>query len=731
QTFNTTLTLPPGKSYLMLEAKATAAGTYQNQAQFTVNGNTYLSDDPASTGATDPTPVVVSAPPYPTANVSVSMTADKAVVQQHDTFVYTVTFNNQETAPVKVDFRTAPWAGATFVADSLTNPNGGTVLGDYATENQLQIMGMTLPVGVSTLSIRVNSNDVAVGTKMVVAAEITPQDTPVHYLPKPLQSNTTQVEVVATVSSEDTDGDGLNDAQETALGTDPHQADTDADGKLDKDEIGNATAHPLDTDGDGKIDALESATLDDDNDGVVNELDADDTNPSNDSDSDGFSNLVEKQAGTNPLDASSQPAIPPQITSATSVSFVENGTDPVTTVTATSSNGALTYALDNSSVSDNAWFNLDATSGVLTFKAPPDYEAPKDSNKDNAYIVVVKVCDAGNACTPHVIIVSVTSVEEPVLEYSIRRDAGSNRYRVYMRPQVTPAKNLSMTGQITLKVPTGTGTNQFVINELKSAVAGITWTLDSRSNAPSEAPDFDYLSFTFAPIGTSAFNWQAGKELEVFSFTNDNTCDGAVSVMENTDPFNHLPNSATVNPGNQFNNSGWGAVGENHYLGNYGTPQDCSTTNGVKLQVRAFLQGAYNRTNGLMHDMLRVKGLLPDDQPYSGAPWHYAGTETLAVAVKATSGADAVTDWVLVELRDPLLAGKVVATKAAVVQRDGDIVDAGTGENTLFFSGLKAGLYHVAVRHRNHLGIQTQSALLLNSNDVKSVDFTLPVTPTF
>jgi uncharacterized repeat protein (TIGR01451 family) len=59
----------------------------------------------------------------------------------------------------------------------------------------------------------------------------------------------------------DTDGDGLSDVSEIALGTDPNDADTDDDGALDGQENNFAD----DTDGDGKINALDP---DSDNDGL-------------------------------------------------------------------------------------------------------------------------------------------------------------------------------------------------------------------------------------------------------------------------------------------------------------------------------------------------------------------------------------------------------------------------------------------------------------------------------
>jgi hypothetical protein len=219
--------------------------------------------------------------------------------------------------------------------------------------------------------------------------------------------------------------------------------------------------------------------------------------------------------------------------------------------------------------------------------------------------------------------------------------------------------------------------------------------------------------------------------LEVFNFASTTSqCSGLVSVMENTDAFNTLPNSRNSNPGNQFNNMGWGATGENHYLGNYGTPQDCTTA--VNLKVRAFLQGSYSSVDGVMGDGLRSAGFIPSSQPYSIAPWVYRGTEKLGSTVNGMMGKNAVTDWVLVELRDAANPAVIVATQAAILQRDGDIVDATTGSPTLAISGVRAGNYYVSVRHRNHLGVMSKTALALSKNTpITVVDFTRPTTAVY
>ena len=59
-----------------------------------------------------------------------------------------------------------------------------------------------------------------------------------------------------SASQRDTDDDGLTDALEASLGTDPHAADSDGDGISDHIETDGGS--PVDTDGDGEIDALDA-----------------------------------------------------------------------------------------------------------------------------------------------------------------------------------------------------------------------------------------------------------------------------------------------------------------------------------------------------------------------------------------------------------------------------------------------------------------------------------------
>ncbi|NVJ19810.1 OmpA family protein [Myxococcus sp. AM011] len=79
----------------------------------------------------------------------------------------------------------------------------------------------------------------------------------------------------------DTDGDGLTDTEEIAIGTDPNNPDTDGDGVSDGIEVEVGGTDPLDDDSDD--DGLLDGTEDKNHDGIV---DADETDP-NEADTDG------------------------------------------------------------------------------------------------------------------------------------------------------------------------------------------------------------------------------------------------------------------------------------------------------------------------------------------------------------------------------------------------------------------------------------------------------------
>lgn len=155
--------------------------------------------------------------------------------------------------------------------------------------------------------------------------------------------------------------------------------------------------------------------------------------------------------------------------------------------------------------------------------------------------------------------------------------------------------------------------------------------------------------------------------------------------------------------------------------------EDC----GVSIAVRVQLGGPYDPDTGLMADGMRALGLVPTTEPYTGLGYVHAGGgggETTTPPVLAASGPDATVDWVVLELRDALDPTVITASRCALLQRDGDVVEVdGLSPVTL---ATTHGNYHVAVRHRNHLPAMTLNSFALGTAPV-SIDFAQAATSTF
>ncbi|RLD54717.1 MAG: hypothetical protein DRJ05_14150, partial [Bacteroidetes bacterium] len=140
----------------------------------------------------------------------------------------------------------------------------------------------------------------------------------------------------------------------------------------------------------------------------------------------------------------------------------------------------------------------------------------------------------------------------------------------------------------------------------------------------------------------------------------------------------------------------------------------------IQLSLKVFLEGPFAGTE--MNSDLNSKGVIPLQQPYSGSPWDYAGTESV-VSIPGINN----VDWVLVELRDAVDAdsansGTMIAQKAAFVQKDGTVISI-DGSSVLQFNTLVSQQLFVVVWHRDHLGIISANALVETSG-VYEYDFT-------
>ncbi|AUW42688.1 Ig-like domain-containing protein [Rhizobium leguminosarum] len=100
----------------------------------------------------------------------------------------------------------------------------------------------------------------------------------------------------------------------------------------------------------------------------------------------------------------------PVFNSGTTASFPENGGGAAYDANATDADNlsAITYSLGGA---DAVRFNIDSATGVVTFKAAPDFEAPGDAGANNVYDIVVTASDSTLSASEAVAI-TVTDVAE-------------------------------------------------------------------------------------------------------------------------------------------------------------------------------------------------------------------------------------------------------------------------------------------------------------------------------
>ncbi|MBK7945297.1 MAG: hypothetical protein IPJ85_08325 [Flavobacteriales bacterium] len=156
-----------------------------------------------------------------------------------------------------------------------------------------------------------------------------------------------------------------------------------------------------------------------------------------------------------------------------------------------------------------------------------------------------------------------------------------------------------------------------------------------------------------------------------------------------------------------------------------------SVPNVVAVRPKVWLEGAWQAGPPmLMRDNLRANNLLPPTEPYTGLGYTHVngGGEQILPGVLAVTGANAIVDYVVVEARSNATPATVLATRTALLQRDGDVVAMdGTGPVLL---NVAPGNYRVAIRHRNHLGAMTANAVAL-SDVAATVDFQTAATATW
>lgn len=150
----------------------------------------------------------------------------------------------------------------------------------------------------------------------------------------------------------------------------------------------------------------------------------------------------------------------------------------------------------------------------------------------------------------------------------------------------------------------------------------------------------------------------------------------------------------------------------------------------IQVQVNTFLGGPYNGTD--MEATLLQTNVIPLQEPYTALGYTFVtggGETTTPSALDPAGTFFDVVDWVILEIRHPTIPTEVLASQACLLHRNGVVTDAAGIDAPQFV--LPTGPYHIALRHRNHLGVMTAAALEVDSITGVTVAFQLPSTPTF
>lgn len=148
----------------------------------------------------------------------------------------------------------------------------------------------------------------------------------------------------------------------------------------------------------------------------------------------------------------------------------------------------------------------------------------------------------------------------------------------------------------------------------------------------------------------------------------------------------------------------------------------------LPISLNAFLQGPMTSST-TMSDALRTGGLIPLTEPFTALGYTHVGSggETIDPMV-LTLLYGQVVDWVFVELREKDDPSVVIQTRCGLIKHNGSIVST-NGATNITFSAVP-GDYHIALKHRNHLGVMTAAPLALGPGGA-SLDLRVASTPTY
>jgi hypothetical protein len=152
---------------------------------------------------------------------------------------------------------------------------------------------------------------------------------------------------------------------------------------------------------------------------------------------------------------------PPVFSSPATANVSENTTAVLTVVATDADQPAQTLTYSIVGGTDQSNFNI-TSQGSLSFKSPPDFEAPADANGDNVYFVTVQANDGNGGVATQNLVVRVTPVNEHSPVFTLP-DV------IYVAEETTAVTNLKVTDGdlpppvITYSIVGGADQSQFLV----------------------------------------------------------------------------------------------------------------------------------------------------------------------------------------------------------------------------------------------------------------------------
>ncbi|GAB3831154.1 hypothetical protein GCM10028895_48170 [Pontibacter rugosus] len=225
--------------------------------------------------------------------------------------------------------------------------------------------------------------------------------------------------------------------------------------------------------------------------------------------------------------------------SATAATTIAENTTAVTTVTATDVDATTTLTYTISGGADVGKFSINPSTGLLTFITAPDYENPTDSDRNNSYLVTVRVTDNGSPTLfkEQAITVNVTNVNEAPVAINV----------AHSTPIINTAAFENLDGILTATDPDGEHPLTFRLSNLPSTAIGVLRVNGVNANTTTDYPWADRYKLTFDPVNTAIAD-------VVFNYTVKDAGGLTSNSATYTIPLNDYPRSLSKTNTNTLSN---------------------------------------------------------------------------------------------------------------------------------------------------------------------------------